>query len=86
MQGFTSYSVYWVAFCGAIHGSLFIKNRLVIAWTRVGDACRRLLCEAHKHSPCEAHHIRKAPYIIQTWRVTTHLIEERAHIFYAVMR
>ena len=39
MQGFNSYSVYWVAFYGAIHGSLFIKNRLVIAWTRVVDAC-----------------------------------------------
>lgn len=28
MQGFTSYSVCWVAFCGAIHGSLYMKNRL----------------------------------------------------------
>ena len=38
MQGFISHSVYWVAFGGAIHGSLFIKNRLPIAHTREGRA------------------------------------------------
>ena len=61
MQGVLSHSVYWVAFCGAIHGSLFFKSRWGLRSMRHGEPRRRLLCRAHKHSRAKHTLLGKPP-------------------------
>ena len=55
MQGFISHSVYWVAFCGVIHGSLFFKSRWGLRGralgTRVEGYCAEHINTAVRSTP-----------------------------------